>query len=144
VPSSQGVPFTSFAGLNPANKNPFQNIPISARSGMEAQMQKLLAERTRPPVLAAAPQTQPLPTLPTQNPLHSTHGNPGMTTNQAAIQTIPTLTSNPNPTDIMTPAASIGSHQRRWQGALTWPGSASGTRKENHIAIALYSQDINL
>ena len=139
-PSGQGVQFTNFPGPNLGNKTLFQNMPISARAGMEAQMQKMLAERTRPPVLAAAPQTQPQPPLPAPNTLEPTQ-NSGIPTNQAANPN-----PAPNPDIIMTPRPSLGTNARRWEGALAWPsGSANaGVRKENQLYIALFSQDNNL
>ncbi|KAF8581066.1 hypothetical protein K439DRAFT_1636478 [Ramaria rubella] len=139
-PHTASGSFPNLAGANLGNKNPFQSIPISARPGMEAQMAKMLAERTRPPVLAAAPQTQSQPPIPPQNPMQNSppniSQNPGLNL----------ATSNPNIAEIMTPRASLGVHLRRWQGALAWPTGAvvGGTRKENQLSIALYAQDENI
>ena len=137
-PSNQGVQLPNFPGPNLGNKNPFLNMPPSARAAMEAQMQKMLAERTRPAVLAAAPQTQPQPVLPTPS-LESTQGNPSIPTTQA-VNVNPSL----NLEAIMTPKASLGTNPRRWQGALSWPSAANAARKENQLYIALFSQDNNL
>jgi len=133
-PRTINMPFANLGAPNLANKSPFQNVPISARPGMEAQMQKILAERTRPPVLAAAPQSQTQPQLPPQNQVPITQGNANYPS------------TNPNAADIMTPRMSMGPHLRRWQGALAWPAGPANAaaRKENQIYIAIFSQQTNL
>ena len=134
APSGQGAPLNNPTGPAPnlASRNFLQTMPISSRPGMEAQMQKLLAERTRHAALAATPQTQRQSPTPVPNPMQPTQAEQGMPTNQAANPTTPAV---PNIPITMTPRATYGAFIRRWQGILSWPG----VRKENQLFIALFS-----
>lgn len=116
------------------------DVPVrtSGGAGIDVQLSKMIAERTRPPVLAAAPQTQGQP-QPTTTAPPSSEPQPTQPAGQGVMKL-----SSEELIQIMDMPTQISNYPRRWEGFLSWPTALpTGERRELTLQVAFFS-DPNL